>query len=404
MGMSILQGTGGAGTASTGAVVQVSDETSLEPGSNIVIPLVRGDVEISAGGTVTFIDGNRVYAFGHSMLQLGYTEMPMHKARAILVVPNLESSFKILEIGEQVGTLRQDRGSGIYGVLGEKPRMVPLRINLTTSRGVKKEFKYDVVRDSLLTPLLVNSVVYNTIIASERAQGLVALDVKGKISVKNESPVEIANRYSSESGAPNDAGLSIAIPINYLMAGGYQNLDLQKIEVDISAQERDRTAMLDSIRFERTEVQAGESLNLEVSYRKADGELIQDTYPVKIPENASPGALTLLVADGSTLMALDEKEEGELVIPRDLSQLIKFINNLRRNDRLYARFFRQEPGVVIKGEGLPGLPPSVLSILKSERKVGAVASIRTSTLMEYEMPDFEYMVSGAKSIRLLVKP
>jgi hypothetical protein len=188
------------------------------------------------------------------------------------------------------------------------------------------------------------------------------------------------------------------------MAGGYQNLDLQKIEVDISVQERDRAALLDSIRFERTEVRAGESIDLEVSFKKADGEVIQDTYPVKIPVNASPGALTLLVADGSSLMALDEKEEGELVIPRDLSQLIKFINNLRRNDRLYARFFRQEPGVVIKGEGLPGLPPSVLSILKSERKVGAVASIRTSTLMEYEMPDFEYVVSGAKSIRLLVKP
>jgi hypothetical protein len=338
------------------------------------------------------------------MLQLGFTEMPMHKAQAILVVPNLESSFKILEIGEPVGTLRQDRGSGIYGILGEKPRMVPLQINLATSRGTKKEFKFDVVRDSLLTPLLVNSVVYNTIIASERAQGLVALTVKGKISIKNEETVEVANRYSSESGAPNDAALSIAIPVNYLMMGGYQNLDLQKIEVDITAQENDRAAMLDSIRFDRTEVRAGESLELEVSYRKADGELVQDTYPVKIPANASPGPLTFLVADGATLMALDEKEEGENIIPRDLSQLIKFINNLRKNDHLYARFFRQEPGAVMKGEGLPGLPPSILSILKSERKVGAITSIRTSTLMEYEMPDSEYMVSGAKALRLLVKP
>jgi hypothetical protein len=404
LGMSILQGTGGAGSASANSGKPESDGTKFEAGSNIVIPLVRGDVEISAGGTVTYVDGNRVYAFGHSMLQLGFIEMPMHKARAILVVPNIESSFKILEIGEPVGTLRQDRGAGIYGVLGEKPRMVPLQVNLTTSRGTKKEFKYDVVRDSLLTPLLVNSVVYNTIIASERAQGLVALTVKGKISIKNEETVEVANRYSSESGAPNDAALSVAIPVNYLMMGGYQNLDLQKIEVDITAQESDRAAMLDSIRFDRTEVQAGESLELEVSYRRADGELVQDSYPVKIPANASPGPLTFLVADGATLMALDEKEEGENIIPRDLSQLIKFINNLRKNDHLYARFYRQEPGAVIKGEGLPGLPPSILSILKSERKVGAITSIRTSTLMEYEMPDSDFLVSGAKTLRLLVKP
>jgi hypothetical protein len=132
--------------------------------------------------------------------------------------------------------------------------------------------------------------------------------------------------------------------------------------------------------------------------------LIQDTYPIKIPANASPGVLTLLVADGTTLMALDEKEEGDLLIPRDLTQLIKFINNLRKNDHLYARFFRQEPGAVVKGEGLPGLPPSVLSVLKSDRKVGALTSIHTSTLMEYEMPRTDYMVSGAKALKLIVKP
>ena len=403
MGMSILQGTGG-GSMPAGAKKPASDAAPLEAGSNIVVPLVRGDLEISAGGTVTYVDGNRLYAFGHSMLQLGFTELPIHKGRAIMVVPSLESSFKILEIGEQVGTIRQDRGAGIYGILGEKPRMVPLQINLMTSRGTKKEFKYEVVRDALLTPLLVHSIVYNTIVASERAQGTVALDVKGKIAVRNEQPVDIANRFSSESDAPSNAALSVAVPVNYLMMAGYANLDLEKIDVDIAVEENDRTAILDSIRSDRTDVQAGDSLDLEISFRKANGELIQDTYPIKIPANASPGALTLLVADGTTLMSLDEKEEGENIIPRDLSHLIKLINNLRKNDHLYARFFRQEPGAVVKGEGLPGLPPSILSILKSERKVGALTTIYTSTLTEYEMPGSEYMVTGAKALRLIVRP
>ncbi len=200
------------------------------------------------------------------------------------------------------------------------------------------------------------------------------------------------------------ASLSIAVPVNYLMAAGYNNLDLQNIELEISAKESDQSAILDSIRLDRTEVKAGESLDLEISYMKANGEMLQDTYPIKIPANASPGALTMLVADGSTLMSLDEKEEGENLIPRDLTQLIRFINNLRKNDHLYLRFFRQEPGAVLKGEGLPGLPPSILAILKSQRRVGAIASIQTSTLMEYEMPATEYMVSGAKILRLIVKP
>ena len=84
--------------------------------------------------------------------------------------------------------------------------------------------------------------------------------------------------------------------------------------------------------------------------------------------------------------------------------MIKFINNLRKNDHLYVRFFRQEPGALVRGEGLPGLPPSILSILKSERKVGAISSIHTSTLMENELPTTDYMVTGAKVLRLTVKP
>jgi hypothetical protein len=401
MGMSILQGGGG---SSNPKIARDVDSSPLEPGSNIVVPLVRGDLDVSAGGTVTHIDGNRLYAFGHSMFSLGFTELPMYKGRAITVFPSLESSFKILEIGEMAGAIRQDRGMGIYGIIGEKPRMIPLNVHLTTSRGAKKELRYELARDPFLTPLLVNLTVYNSILASERAEGYSTLRIKGKISVKGEQDVILDNRFSSDSNAPSSASLSIAVPVNYLMAAGYKSLDLQNIDLEISSQESDQAAVLDSIRFGRTEVKAGESLDLELSWKKANGDVIRQTHPVKVPANASPGTLTMLVADGSTIMALDEQEEGENLIPRDLTQLIKFINNLRKNDFLYVRFFRQEPGALVKGEGLPGLPPSILSILKSERKVGAITPLHTSTLMEFELPRSEYLVAGAKALRLTVKP
>ncbi len=402
MGMSTLQGAGGANP--NGKTGTVTDSSPLEPGSNIVVPLVRGDLDVSAGGTVTYVDGNRLYAFGHSMLELGFTELPMYKGNAITVFPSLQSSFKILETGELAGAIRQDRGFGIYGILGEKPRMVPLNVHLTTSRGAKKEFRYELARDPFLTPLLVNLTVYNTIVASERALGTVTLRIKGKINIKGEQDVVVDNRFSSDSNAPNSASLSIAVPVNYLMSAGYKDLDLQNIDLDISSQESDQTAVLDSIRFGQTEVKAGDALSLELSWKKVNGEVIQENYPVRIPANASPGALTMLVADGATLMALDEREEGENLIPRDLTQLIKYINNLRKNDHLYVRFFRQEPGAVVRGEGLPGLPPTILSILKSERKVGAITPIQTSTLSEYELPTSEYMVTGVRVLKLTVKP
>ena len=245
------------------------------------MPLVRGDLDVSAGGTVTHVDGNRVYAFGHNLLDLGFTDLPMHTGRAITIFPSLESSFKIMETGELVGSIRQDRGSGIYGILGEKPRMVPLSIRLTTSRGATKQYLYELARDPFLTPLLVNLTVYNTIVTSERAQGAVTLRIKGIINVKGEQDIILDNRFSSDSGAPTSASLSIAVPVNYLMTAGYRDLDLEKIDLEITAEENDRSAILDSIRLTRNRVKAGEKLQLEVSYKRINGEVIQASYPIR---------------------------------------------------------------------------------------------------------------------------
>jgi hypothetical protein len=404
MGLSILQGIGGAGQETAAKASGESSDMPFEPGSNIVVSLVRGDLEVSAGGTVTYVDGNRIYAFGHDFLELGFTELPMQKAKAIIVFPSLENSFKILEPGAIAGTIRQDRGAGIYGIIGEKPRMVPIQVRLSTSRGIKKTYNYEVARDALLTPALVNLTVNNTLVSSERAKGDITLSVKGTINIKDEEAVEVDNRFSSGSDAPDLASRSIAIPVSYLMSAGYSNLEIKSIDLEIASQEKDLSAVLDSIRLSRDEAKAGETIDVEISGSKANGEVIRDVYPVKVPENASPGPLTMLVADGGSLMALDEQEEGENLVPRDLTQLIRFINNLRKNDRLYVRFYRQEAGAVVKGEGLPGLPPSILSMLKSDRKAGAITTIRTSTLIEYELQAIDYIVTGARALKIQVKP
>lgn len=403
MGLSVLQGTGSS-TFQTAGAKPPADTAPVEPGSNIVVPLVRGDMDASAGGTVTYIDGDKLYAFGHMLFNLGNTELPMHKGRAITVFPSQQSSFKILETTDPIGTFRQDRGSGIYGVLGQKTRMIPMHVRMTTSRGIRKTLNYEVARDRFLTPFLVNLTIYNSIISSERALGVSTLEVKGKIRIKGEQAVELDNRFSSDSNSPVFASLSVALPVNFLLASGYKNLEVEDIDLDIAAVEDDRAAQLDSLRLDQTEMKAGDTTSIDIIYRKGNGEVVEDSYPVKIPTDITPGPLSLLVADGTTLMTLDARELGDDFIPRDLSQLIKFINNIRKNDRLYLRIFRRESGAIVRGEGLPGLPPSVLSILNSERITGGMSPTHTSAFVEYELPAADYIVSGLKTLNLVVRP
>jgi len=406
LGFSLLQGTG-VSMLQAGASARTNaskDNAPLEPGSNIVVPLVRGDLDAAAGGTVTYIDGDKIYAFGHMLFDLGNTDLPMHKGRVITVLPSMQSSFKILETTEPVGTLRQDRSSGIYGILGQKARMIPIQVRINTSRGVTKELHFEVARDQFLTPFLVNFTIFGSIVSTERSMGMATLKVKGKISIKGEQPVEIENRFSSDSNAPAFASLSIAVPVNFLLAQGYKNLEFENIDLQVSAQEDDRTATLDGLRVDRTEVKAGDTVALELIYQRNNGETIEDSFPVKIPANVPPGPLTMLISDGTSMMSIDAREQGDELIPKDLSQLIKFINSLRKNDRLYVRLFRREAGAVIRGEGLPSLPPSMLSVLRSDRSTGGVSSINTAAFMEYELPPSDYVVTGLKTVNLVIKP
>ena len=405
LGLSVIRGAAGAATQKAAAGETASDDQPLEPGSNIVVPLIRGDMDVSAGGTVTHIDGDKIYAFGHSLLELGFTDLPVHKARTIVIFPSLESSFKIMEAGEQVGVIQQDRGMGIFGVLGDTPSMLPLRLTLRTSRGTDRQYKYELARDRLLTPVLVNLAVYNTVTSSERAQGIVTMDIQGKIHIENQEAIEVYNRFSSDSGVVSAIAASAAQPVNYLMTYGYEDLNIEAIDLEVAVSESDRSALLDYVRLDRMEAKAGDSLKMEISYKRANGETVQNEYPLEIPSNIPQGLLNILVADGTTMMSMDEKQMGsEILIPRDLSHMIELINSIRKNDRLYVRMFRNEPGAVVRGEGMPGLPPSVLSILGSERKTGSVSSLDVLSYQEYELPPMDYMPQGSKILTIRIQP
>jgi hypothetical protein len=404
LGLSVLQGAGGMPQmANAGRPPAPPEIPPLQPGSSIIVPLVRGDMDVSAGGTVTYIDGDKLYAFGHPLFNLGFSELPIHKARTLTVLPSLQSSFTILEAGEQVGALRQDRGSGIYGLLGQKARMIPLHIDLTTSRGVRKNLNYEITSDRFLTPYMVNLTIFDSIVASERALGVSTLGVKGKIKIRGQEAVELENRFSTDSNSPAFAALSVALPVNFLLAYGFRNLDVEDINLEIKAVEEDRAAILSAVRIDRSELRAGEVLGLTVVTEGNSGKREEETFPVRIPQEVSPGPVSVLVADGTAIMEMDAQEQGDELIPRDLGQLIKFINNLRKNDRLYVRIFRREPGAVVHGEGLPGLPPSILSILRSERNTGSMSPIQTAPIMEYELPPSDYVVSGSKVLTITVK-
>lgn len=396
MGLTPVRGTGSAESRDR-------KSTPLQPGSTISVQLVRGDMDLSVSGTVTHVSGNRIYAFGHPFLSIGHTDMPLNKAEVLTIIPSLFQSQKVSATTELVGSIKQDRATGILGISGEQARLIPVQLRLLTSRKELKEFNYEVITDSFLTPFLVTFTVYNSIISSERAIGGQTLQTKCTISVKDHPQVNFENSVSSLMQGSLAAALAASSPVGFLLNSGFEDLVMEKIDIEIGAAERTREAILDKVWQDRLEARPGEEVNLTVFLRLPNGETVAEKYPVKIPEGIRPGPLKIMVADGHSVEKLDEQTEGAEFIPQTLNQLIRAINNLKKNDRLYIRLFRDEPGVIIAGEGLPELPPSLLALYNSVKTSGDVRSINKVIYVEHELPATDFVLSGQQVIQIQVK-
>jgi hypothetical protein len=194
----------------------------------------------------------------------------------------------------------------------------------------------------------------------------------------------------------------VAAPVAYLMSNEFEKVALDKLSVTVTSYEDNRTASLQRAWVEQAgPLRPGASVNLRLAMRTYRGETAFETIPVRIPDNAPPGAYSLVVADGTTLSEIEQREMRQPFVPRDLDQLVRAISSLRHNNRIYARLVRSDEGAIVAGEYLMSLPPSVLKVLGAAEPGGQVVPIRTAAVWDATLP-VEYVFSGYRVLPLTV--
>jgi len=394
----LLPVSGVGGAAAITPLEPFTDKTLL-PGDSVSVQLTRGDYSIAASGTVTFRDTDRVYAFGHPFLSLGSSDMPMTESSVITVIPNAFNSFKLAVPGKMVGSISQDRATGILGNLGHAPRMIPVKLNLHTSRDSVEQFSYEMVSDEFLTPLLLNITVFNSIATRERSVGEATVTVSGSITMDGQEPIQLQRRFSSGNAAMMAAG-SIATPVAALLSSGFDDVNIKSIVLDITSSEEKHAATLERISLDRTEVARGENVEIQAYVRTDSGKQFVERIPVQIPADAPSGQLVIMVGDGATLQ---ESSAARVFVPRDLGQLVGAINKIKKNDRLYLRLLRPAPGVVIGSSELPNLPPSFVATLNNDRTSGGYTPMTLSQVFEQELSPADFVISGQQVISVTIK-
>ena len=389
--------TGGSAAAGPRAG-EAAYEGPLKPGDAVGVMLIGGDLQMGGTGTVTHIDGDRVYAFGHPMYNLGPIEFPMTRAYVYTVLPSLFSSMKLSTTGETIGTVVQDRATAIAGRLGKGPRMIPVTISLESGRGPKQTFNFRVVNDQLFGPLMTYASILNTLGSYERQYGAATFSVRGSATITKHDPVSFNNLFSGDQASMNAAAYIVG-PITALMGNDYEKVDLEGVNVTFGSTEEPRTAMLERVWLDDPRPRAGRTVPLKVLFRTYRGEEVVRTLPIEIPANAS-GTLSLLVSDGARL-GQSELRELRSPQPRSVDQMIRALNKGRRNNTLYVKLLGSEAGAVVNGELLSLLPPSVLGVLEGDRNSGNFNPLHSATMAEWELPT-EHAVAGSRTLTITV--
>ena len=376
-------------------------EGPLKPGDAVGVTFVEGDFLLGGTGTVTHIDEDRVYAFGHPMYNLGPTEFPMTRAYVYTVLPSLYSSSKLTVTGEVIGTLLQDRATTIAGRLGPGPSLIPVTMTLQSGRSAsKRTFKFGVVKDQLLSPLMTYSALLNTLISYERQLGTATFGLQGTVAVRNHDDIALDNLFSGDTASVGAASY-IVTPMTALMSNDYEKVEIESVDLTFTSGEEPRTATLQRVWLDDPRPRAGRTVPLKVLLRTYRGEDVLRTIPIDIPAHVN-GTLSILVSDGQRLTQA-ELREARPSQPRSVPQLIRVLNKTRRNNTLYVKLLSAEAGAVVNGELLSALPPSVLAVLEADRTGGSFNPLASATLGEWEMAT-EHAVNGTRTLNISVSP
>ena len=381
-----------------------SVETKIVPGGGVGMKLVRGDVEIAAICTVTYRDKDKVMACGHPLLNLGPTDLIMSTAQVNGLFPSLQESFKFASAGEDIGAFRQDRGTGVFGYIGKKPRLIPVRVELQSQMGRPQHYAFDVVEDPFLSPYLVYAALNGILSSEEKDYGEVTLSYRegSTIQVSGEDDIELRNLFAGDLASIYTSG-TVAFITQLLLNNEYRPVHVNGINLILGYADERRTARVERAWVSKDHVAPGETVQVSTVLKPFRGPEVTRQIDIKIPDEVTPGRLVLQVGDGITLARVeDEGDDSDDFHPKDLAQLIWLINHLRSNDKVYAVLSRADNGILFQGQRLPNLPPSIAQIMVRPQTRGNYLRLWYRGVAE-ETLDTEYMLTGFKQLAIDVE-
>ena len=289
---------GGTGTEKVG---------KLEAGSAVGASIMQGDLTLGALGTVTWVDdkGN-VLAFGHPFMQRGECNFFMNKVWVLGCIPNLQSSYKVGNLGEVIGSFTQDRASGIGGKEGKAPASIPVFVSVSdVARGQNNAVRVNIIEDEKLVPAILDAAVYNTVTKTmDRKGGGTArlhFEISGRDKDNKLITIDRENMYYASSGLANVINFEMVEAANILSLNKFEAVDIFGITGNAELTDEVQVAEITKVSTPKRDVKPGDKVPFEVTLKPYRGKEFTKTAYFTVRKNHPGGKMPLSVRGGCSL-------------------------------------------------------------------------------------------------------
>ena len=380
---------------------------ALHPGEPIAAVLISGDMSATALGTTSYNDGRNVLGFGHAMFNAGPIEAPLATGDVVHVLASQFSPAKIANASSIVGALKQDRHSGIMGVLGEEAAVVPVRVRVRSfgdgDEVSEKSFQYKVFQNEQWTPQLLMLSLYNSMFSVNDFSAETTYRLNAKMSFEGAHEVQFKTLQAVSNGpapAPLVLAGSVAGKLQRVFANTSETPRVEAVEVSIDRLPERRTAVIEQVWVEQQRVRPGDELRGKIMIQPFRGDRYQKSFSIRVPESAAKGRLTLTVSDASVANRT-QQAAAQRLRTMSLPQAVSLLNQERSNDRVYISLADRSPTAHLGERKLPNMPLTALAVVRPSAQ-GKLALELRSPLAETSIP-LDALVSGLQSLSIEVQ-
>lgn len=358
------------------------EDLTLQPGDPLAAVLMTGDFAVAATGTVTWRDGDKLLGFGHPFFQLGEVAIPMAGAEVVTVVRSLPLSFKLAQAGPVVGSIVQDRLTGVAGEIGPVPEMIRYGVTTTDAEGKVQAYGGELFQHEAVTPVLAAMGLLQALTETVETGQQQTAFVDGEIRLVGQEPI-LLREVGIGSGGALAMALRVLEDLDRLAGNPYGPVEFESITFETRLEPTWLLSSVEAIHLEAGWVRAGERITAAVRLRDYRGEVRTQRVSFELPREVGAGEkLAVLALDAAKAREFLEGEEPRV---RDFDDLVTQMRERPAPDRLHLFLVREGSGLRVNGEALPSLPPSVRSLFLSPTSAAMRESLSESVLARAQL-------------------